>query len=145
MGGGGRSGGVARLRFVQDDGNLQIKRQNALAQSHFPGQLDVGCGTSNEYVEISGRHCPCVSLDVIVGKGSPIEFDAYILGFTRTEIDLRKAFEFLDRARNWSVRVANENLGNVGASATAGVGDVECDGNLIVRRCGRDGQVFVGE
>src|SRR5580692_5466971 len=104
-----------------------------LMQSDLTRQRDVGCRTGDKQIEVSGRDSPRMAHDVIVGERSPVEFPDEVLGLARIQAYSLEALQFFYWARDGSVPITNVHLRNVCAGASAGVGDVERDADLLSR------------
>ena len=102
-------------------------------QSDLTRQRDVRCRTGDKQIEISGRDSPRMALDVIVGERSPIESHDDVLGLAGIQAYSLEALQFFYWARDGSVPIANVNLRNVRSGASARVGDVERDADLLIR------------
>jgi len=80
-------------------------------QSDLTRQRDVGRRTGDKQIEVSRRHSPRMTLDVVVGERSPVEFHDDVLGLAGIQAYSLESLRFFYRAGDRSVPITNGNGG----------------------------------
>ena len=85
-------------------------------------------------IEIAGSDRPLMAFDVVISECSSIQRDLYPFGLAWIEVDFGEALQFLHRARNTRVLIADINLCNFCAGPSTRVRDVESQSDGLIRR-----------
>src|SRR6476646_10995496 len=99
-------------------------------ENKFSLQFDLLCRLTHQNVKFSRINMPLFEVNVVVRERATVKLYRNMPAFARTQVDFRKAFQFLGGTRNFCMLVANIDLCDLIALTLPRVGDFERHSNI---------------